>query len=122
MAKDRFISDPYMGPKRSLRKMEVEWKRAIQWFIVNSLGDMSQEEIDAWLKEEIALAPALEEPLKALSQHRDNILRDMYQMSPPEVFDRFLQEHPEITFEDKNRAIVRIGKELEEIKAFLMSL
>ena len=102
--------------------MEVEWKRAIQWFIVNSLGDMSQEDIDAWLREELALAPALEEPLKALSQHRDNILRDMYQMSPPEVFDRFLQEHPEITFEDKDRAIVRIGKELESIKAFLMSL
>jgi hypothetical protein len=111
-----------MHSKRSPRKMEVEWKRAIQWFIVNSLGDMSQEDIDAWLRDELALAPALEEPLKALSQHRDNILRDMYQMSPPEVFDRFLQEHPEITFEDKDRAIVRIGKELEEIKAFLMSL
>jgi hypothetical protein len=111
-----------MGPKRGPRKMEVEWKRAIQWFIVNSLGDMSQEDIDAWLREELTLAPALEEPLKALSQHRDNILRDMYQMSPPEVFDRFLQEHPEITFEDNDRAIVRIGKELEAIKTFLMSL
>ena len=102
--------------------MEVEWKRAIQWFIVNSLGDMSQEEVDAWLREETSLAPIIEEPLKALSQHRDNILRDMYQMSPPEVFDRFLQEHPEIVFEDKDRAIVRIGKELEAIKAFLVSL
>ena len=102
--------------------MEVEWKRAIQWFIVNSLGDMSQEEINAWMKEETSLAPIIEEPLKALSQHRDDILRDMYQMSPPEVFDRFTQEHPEVVFEDKDRAIVRIGKELESIKAFLATL
>jgi hypothetical protein len=100
----------------------VQWKRAIQWFIVNSLGDMSQEEIDAWLKEEFSLAPVIEEPLKALSQHRDNILRDMYQMSPPEVFDRFVQDHPEIVFEDKDKAIVRIGKELESIKTFLVTL
>jgi hypothetical protein len=83
---------------------------------------MSQEEIDAWLKEEFSLAPVIEEPLKALSQHRDNILRDMYQMSPPEVFDRFVQDHPEIVFEDKDKAIVRIGKELESIKTFLVTL
>src|SRR5512137_1793370 len=102
--------------------MEVEWKRAIQWFIVNSLSDMNQEEIDAWLREEVSLATLIEEPLKALSQHRDNILRDMYQMSPPEVLDRFLQEHPDVVFEDKDRAIVRIGKELETIKAFLVGL
>ncbi len=102
--------------------MEVDWKRAIQWFMVNSLGDMTQEEIDAWMREETSLAPMIEEPLKALSQHRDNILRDMYQMSPPEVMDRFIQEHPETAFEDKDKAIVRIGKELESIKAFLVSL
>ena len=102
--------------------MEVQWKRAIQSFVVNSLDDMSQEEIEAWLREEISLAPVLEEPLKALSQHRDNILRDMYQMSPPEVLDRFIEEHPQVVFSDKDRAIVRIGKELESIKAFLMTL
>ena len=102
--------------------MEVQWKRAIQWFLVNNLGEMSQEGIDAWLREETSLAPILEEPLKALSQHRDNILRDMYQMSPPEVLDRFMQEHPEIVFTDKDRAILRIGKELETLKAFLVTL
>jgi hypothetical protein len=102
--------------------LEVEWKRAIQSFIVNGLGDLSQEEIDAWLKEEFSLAPILEEPLKALSQHRDNILRDMYQISPPEVLDRFLRDYPDIVFTDKDRAILRIGGELESIKAFLVSL
>ena len=89
---------------------------------MNSLGDMSQDEIDAWLREEVSLAPMIEEPLKALSQHRDNILRDMYQMSPPEVFDRFVQDHPGIVFEDKVKAIVRIGRELESIKTFLVTL
>lgn len=102
--------------------MEVEWKRAIQSFIVNGLGDLSQEEIDAWLREEFSLAPILEEPLKALSQHRDNILRDMYQISPPEVLDRFLKEYPDVFFTDKDKAIVRIGNELEAIKTFLVSL
>ncbi len=102
--------------------MEVEWKRAIQWFLVNSLADMSQDEIDSWLREEISIASTIEEPLKALSQHRDSILRDMYQMSPPEVLDRFIQDHPEAVFPDKDRAIVRIGQELESIKAFLVTL
>jgi hypothetical protein len=60
--------------------------------------------------------------LKALSQHRDNILRDMYQISPPEVLDRFLRDYPDIVFVDKDKAIVRIGNELESIKAFLVSL
>lgn len=104
------------------RSLEVQWKRAIQWFIVNSLDDMTQEEIEAWLREEISLAPVIEEPLKALSQHRDDILRDLYQMSPPEVLDRFIEEHPQIVFSDKDRAIVRIGKELEAIKSFLVTL
>jgi hypothetical protein len=102
--------------------LEVQWKRAIQWFIINSLDDMNQEEIEAWLRDEISLAPVIEEPLKAISQHRDDILRDMYQMSPAEILDRFMEEHPQIVFSDKDKAIVRIGKELEAIKAFLMTL
>jgi|GEM_PF-1164054 len=102
--------------------MEVQWKRAIQWFILNNLVEMSQEEIDAWLLEETSLVPILEEPLKALSQHRDSILREIYQMSTSEILDRFTQEHPEIVFSDKDRAIVRIGKEIESIKAFLVTL
>jgi hypothetical protein len=102
--------------------LDVQWKRAIQSFIINGLDDMTQEEIEAWLREEISLAPIIENPLKALSQHRDNILRDMYQMSPPEILDRLIDEHPHIVFSDKDRAIVRIGKELEDIKAFLVSL
>lgn len=102
--------------------MEVQWKRAIQRFILNSLEELSQEDIDAWLAGEIDLAPSMEERLKAMSQHRDMILREMHQMSPPEIFDRFTSERPGIVFPDKDKAIVRIGKELESIKLFLMNL
>lgn len=102
--------------------MEVQWKRAIQRFILNNLEQLKQEDIDAWLAGEIEIAPLMEEPLKAMSQHRDMILREMHQMSPPEIFDRFVSERPEIVFPDKDKAIVRIGKELEALKLFLMNL
>lgn len=102
--------------------MEVQWRRAIQRFILNNLEQLDQDEIDSWLSGKIELAPMLEEPLKALSQHRDAILREMHQMSPPEIFDRFMQEKPQIVFTDKDKAIVRIGKEVESLKLFLMSL
>jgi len=100
----------------------MQWRRAIQRFILNNLEQLGQEDIDAWLAGEIEIAPMMEEPLKAISQHRDMILREMYQMSPPEIFDRFMEERPEIVFQDKTKAIVRIGKELETLKLFLMNL
>lgn len=102
--------------------MEVQWKRAIQRFILNNLEQLNQEDMDAWLAGEIEIAPSMEEPLKALSQHRDLILREMHQMSPAEIFDRLISERPELVFPDKDKAIVRIGKELESLKLFLMNL
>jgi len=102
--------------------LEVQWKRAIQRFILNNLEQLNQEDMDAWLAGEIEIAPSMEEPLKALSQHRDLILREMHQMSPAEIFDRLISERPELVFPDKDKAIVRIGKELESLKLFLMNL
>jgi hypothetical protein len=102
--------------------LDVQWKKAIQRFVLNNLEELGQEDVDAWLAGEIEIAPLMEEPLKAMSQHRDMILREMHQMSPPEIFDRLVDERPELVFPDKNKAIVRIGKELEAIKLFLMNL
>lgn len=102
--------------------MELEWKRAIQRFLLNNLGVLTQDDIEPWLNDEIAIAPSLEPPLKAFSTYRDMILRELHQISPAEIFDRFVEEHPELVFPDKDRAIVRIGKELESLKLFLMSL
>lgn len=102
--------------------MEVEWRRAVKRFIVSNLGQLDQEEIDAWLNEEVEVAPLLEPALKAISQHRDTVLREMHQISPPEIFDMLCREHPELVFPDKDKAIVRIGKELQSLKLFLMNL
>jgi hypothetical protein len=101
--------------------MEAEWKKAFQRFLLNNLGQMDQEDIEAWLSDELDLAPLLEPPLRALSAHRDQILREIHQVSPPEIFDRLQREHPELVFSDKNRAIVKIGKELQAMRAMLLS-
>lgn len=102
--------------------MDVIWKRAVQRFILNHMGQLSQEDIDAWMDGKLDLAPAMEPQLKTISDYRDSILRELHQLSPPEVFDMFCQEHPDISFSDRNRAVVRIGKELDALKMFLMNL
>ena len=102
--------------------LESEWKKAIRRFILNNLGQLSQEEVDAWVEDEVELAPLLEPPLKTLSAHRDMMLRELHQISPAEIFDRFEAEHPELVFSDKNKAIVKIGKELESLKAIVIRL
>jgi hypothetical protein len=101
--------------------MEAEWKKAIQRFLLNNLGQMDQDEVDAWLADDFDLAPLLEPPLKAQSGYRDHILRELHQVSPPEIFDRLQKEHPELSFPDKNKAVTKIGKELESLKAILLS-
>lgn len=102
--------------------MEAEWKKAIKRFLVNNFGQLDQEDVDAWLDGDLDIAPFLEPPLKTMGQHRDRILAEMHQISPAEVFDRWKAEHPEIVFRDHNLVLVRIGKELEALKAFVRTL
>ncbi len=99
--------------------MEAEWRKAVQRFLLNNLGQMDQELLDAWLADELDIAPLLEQPLKALSQHKNEILREMHQISPQEIFDRLRLEHPELVFSDKTKAIVKIGHEIEAMKAIV---
>jgi hypothetical protein len=101
--------------------VKAEWKKAVQRFILNNLGQMDQDDVDAWVEGELEIAPMLEPPLRSLSQYRDQILRELYQVTAVELFDRFQKEHPELVFRDKDKAIVRIGKELEGLKAILIS-
>jgi hypothetical protein len=103
-------------------KMEAEWKKAIRRFLLNNLGQMEQTEVDAWLSDELDLAPLLEPPLKAMSPYRAQVLRELHQISPGEIFDAFRNEHPELVFQDKNKAILKIGKELEAMKAMLLTM
>ncbi|UCE45602.1 MAG: hypothetical protein JSU93_01570 [Methanobacteriota archaeon] len=102
--------------------MEAEWKKAIQRFLLNNLGQMEQDEVDAWLKGELELAPLLEPPLRALYEHKGRIMAELHQISPAEIFDRFQLEHPELSFPNRNQAVVRMGRELEALKAFIGTL
>ena len=102
--------------------MKAEWNKAIQRFVLNNLGQMDQDDVDAWVNGELALAPMLEPPLRAQSQYRDQILRELHQITAMEIFDRFQMEHPELVFKDKDMAIVRVGRELEALKAIVVSL
>ncbi len=102
--------------------MEAEWKKAIRRFLLNNLGQMEQAEVDAWLSGGLDLAPLLEPPLRAMFAYKAQVLRELHQMSPGEIFDAFQREHPEIVFRDKDNAIVKIGKELEAMKSIVMSI
>jgi len=102
--------------------MQMEWKKAITRFMLNNLGQMDQEDVEVWLNDEFDLAPLLEPPLRAQAQYRDQIMRELHQISPAEVFDRFHEEHPELVFQDRNKAIVKIGRELESLKGIVRSL
>jgi len=102
--------------------LEAKWKNAVKRFVLNNLGQLDQEDFDAWLDGEADLAPLLEPALRAMKGVRDPILAEMHMLSPAEIYDRFRIEHPEIEVSDSQRAIVRIGKELELMKAVLCSL
>jgi len=105
-----------------MNKMEAKWNKVVQRFLLNNLGQMDQELLDSWLNDELDLAPLLEQPLRALSEHRNQIVREMHQITPQEIFDRFQLEHPELVFPDKTKAIVKIGREIEAMKAIIVSI
>ncbi len=102
--------------------MQTEWKKAIRRFLLNNLGQIEQEDLEAWLSGDLDLAPLLEPPLRALHAHKGVILGEMHQISPAEIFDSLEAEHPELIFPDKQRAVIRVGQELEALKAFVATL
>jgi hypothetical protein len=102
--------------------MECEWKAAIRRFLLNNLGQMEQDEVDAWLDGDLDLAPLLEPVLKAAGENTRYILAEMHQISPAEIFDMLRKEHPELTFPDDDTPLLKIGKELEAMKRALSSL
>jgi len=99
--------------------MESQWKNAVKRFVLNNLGQFDQEDLDTWLEGEFDLTPLLEPFLRTMKDHRDVILAEMHQLSPSEILDRFVVEHPELSISDKQKALVRVGKELELMKAAL---
>lgn len=102
--------------------MEAEHKRGVRQFILNNLGQLDQEDYDAWLEGDFDLTPLLEPVLRAMKQHRDLILAELHQISPAEILDRWMMEHPELDMGDKDRALVRVGRELELMKNVLRTV
>ena len=102
--------------------MEAEWKKAIRRFLLNNLGQMEQDDVDAWLAGDLDFAPLLEPPLRALYQHKSIMLAEMHQISPAEIFDTLMAEHPELEFKDRNEAVIRVGQELAALKSFISTL
>jgi hypothetical protein len=102
--------------------LKSAWKSAIMRFILDNLGRMGQDDVDAWLHDEIAFAELLEPALRNLTPYRDMVLRELYQISPSEIFDVWRLEHPEILFSDTDAAIVKIGQELLGIRSIVLSL
>src|SRR4030065_1640652 len=100
--------------------MEAEWKKAIMRFILNNLGQMDQEDVIAWLDGDLEIAPLLEPVLRKMATYRSMVLRELHQISPPEVFDRLSKEHPELVFSDKQKAVIRIGRGLEAPQAIVV--
>ncbi len=109
---------------RMWSSMESEWKVAIRRFLLNNLGQMEQDEVDAWLEGDLELAPLLEPVLKAAASQsqRGCILAEMHQVSPAEIFDMLRKEHPELDFRDNEAVLLKIGGELEAMKSILRGL
>jgi len=76
--KGTFDPQNIMNPGKEVMTMQAEWRKAIQRFILNNLGQMDQEDVEVWLDDELDLAPLLEAPMKAQAQHRDQILRELH--------------------------------------------
>lgn len=102
--------------------LKSAWRSAITRFVLDNLGRMDQDEVEAWLHDEIAFAQLLEPALRNLAPYKDMVLRELFQISPSEIFDVWRLEHPEILFPDTDVVIVKIGQELLTIRSIIMSL
>lgn len=103
-------------------RLEADWKKALQRLLLDGLGGMDQEEVDAWLGREFDIAPMMKVLFERMAPYRDMVLREIYQISPSELFDRWRLEHPEILFEDTDKAIVRLGSELHAIRSMVQAI
>ena len=105
-----------------MKCLRSEWKVLLTRFLLNNLGKLTQDEVDMWLDDRLAFAELIEPALKNLAPHRDAVLRELYQISPSELFDVWRIEHPELRFPDTDVVIVRIGQELASIRTTVQSL
>jgi len=102
--------------------MKSVWKGAVERFVLNHLELMGHEELKQWLEGNISISSNMEATLWSLRDHKENILRELNELSPAEIWDIYQKERPGNRIKDKEKAIVRIGSELQAMKSYLMSL
>ncbi len=102
--------------------MKSVWKGAVERFVLNHLEQMGHEELSQWLQGNVDISSNMESKLFSLRDHKETILRELNALSPAEVFDIYQKERPGNRISDKEKAVVRIGEELEAMKAYLRSL
>lgn len=102
--------------------MKSVWRGAVERFVLNHLEQMGHEELAEWLEGNLRIASNMESTLWSLRDHKETILRELNALSPAEVFDMYRKERPGNRIADKDKAIVRIGEEMEAMKAYLMGL
>jgi hypothetical protein len=102
--------------------MKSVWRGAVERFVLNHMEQMGHEQLAQWLEGNLDIASNMESTLWSLREHKETILRELNALSPAEVFDMYQKERPGNRITEKDKAIVRIGKELEAMKAYLMSL
>jgi len=102
--------------------MKSVWKGAVERFVLNHIERMGHEELGQWLEGNRNLASEMESTLWSLRGHKETILRELNALSPAEIFDVYQKERPGNRIKNKAKAIVRIGKELEAMKSYLMTL
>lgn len=103
--------------------MESREREAVYHLVLTSMDQLlERDEFDAWVDGEVELAPLFRPVFESVARQRDSFMRELHQIFPAEVFDRFVARHPEVAAGDGTKVIVRIGKELEAMKAIVRSL
>lgn len=103
--------------------MESKAREALYHLVLSSMEQLvERDEFDAWADGEIELAPLFVPVFESVSNQKSTFIRELHQMFPAEVFDRFIEKHPEVEIGDRTALIVRIGKELQAMKDIVQSL
>lgn len=103
--------------------MESRERDALYHLILRSMGQLlERDEFDAWVAGDIELAPLFRPVFETVAAQRDTFIRELHQMFPAEVLDRFLAERPDADVGDRAAVVMRIGKELQAMKSLVQSL
>jgi hypothetical protein len=103
--------------------VESKAREALYHLVLSSMDQLlERDDFDAWVDGELELAPLYRPIFESVARQRDTFIRELHQMFPAEVVDRFRARHPELDLGDGTQLIVRVGKEIEAMKAIVQSL